>query len=214
MTTIPDPEEPERSPSAVPEGLVAAHAPGLELDLQLDETLAAADDWHPDERFVLGWAREALAGATDGERGTVHGERAGSCLLAVRLVERETMRALNRDWRGRDAPTNVLSFPAELPALDPETFAGDERAARVPLRVLGDLALCPAVIAAEARAQGKRADDHWAHLIVHGVLHLLGHDHEDATEAEAMEALERRLLARRDLPDPYAAPSSGTADAF
>ena len=102
---------------------------------------------------------------------------------------------LNREWRERDRPTNVLSFPAELPAL-PLAGGGS-------MRVLGDLAFCPAVIAREAREQGKPLEAHWAHLVVHGVLHLRGLDHEAESEACAMEALERRVLARHGIPDPY-----------
>lgn len=110
--------------------------------------------------------------------------------LSIRIVGEDEGRELNRQYRGRDYATNVLSFPAELPD-----------GVEVPL--LGDLAICAPVVAREAAEQGKRPGDHYAHMTVHGVLHLLGHDHEDEADALAMEALERRILAGLGVPDPY-----------
>ena len=125
------------------------------------------------------YAEAALAGRReDGE-------------LSVRIVDAEEGRALNRDYRDKDYATNVLSFPAELPP-------------GVPLPILGDLVLCAPVIAREAEEQGKPLKHHYAHMLVHGVLHLLGHDHMDEAEAEAMEAIEREVLAGLGIPDPYA----------
>ena len=116
--------------------------------------------------------------------------RKRSLNLGLRLVDPNEARALNRDWRGKDYATNVLSFPAELP---PE----------VGLALIGDLVICPEVVEREAREQGKPLDHHYAHLCVHGTLHLLGYDHETEPEAERMEALERKVLARLGIPDPY-----------
>ena len=110
--------------------------------------------------------------------------------LALRVVDEKEGRALNRHYRGKDYATNVLSFPAELPE-------------GVALPVLGDIVLCAPVIAREAREQGKLAPAHWAHMTVHGVLHLLGLNHEDPVEAEAMENLERQILATLEIADPY-----------
>ncbi len=110
--------------------------------------------------------------------------------LAIRLVDAKEGRALNRHYRGRDYATNVLSFPVELPE-------------GVVLPLLGDLVICAPVVAKEALEQGKPLAAHYAHLTVHGVLHLLGLDHEDDREAEAMEQLERNILATLGLPDPY-----------
>lgn len=110
--------------------------------------------------------------------------------LSIRLVEADEGRALNRQYRGRDYATNVLSFPAELPP-------------GVPLPLLGDIVLCAPVIAREACEQGKPARDHFAHLTIHGVLHLLGHDHEEAAAATAMEVLEIRALATLGIDNPY-----------
>ncbi|MCM2355292.1 MAG: rRNA maturation RNase YbeY [Arenimonas sp.] len=110
--------------------------------------------------------------------------------LAIRLVDAKEGRALNRHYRGKDYATNVLSFPADLPE-------------GVDLPLLGDLVICAPVVAKEAQDQGKPLAAHYAHLTVHGVLHLLGLDHEDEREAEAMEQLEREILAGLGLPDPY-----------
>ena len=116
--------------------------------------------------------------------------------LAIRIVGSREGRALNRHYRGRDYATNVLSFPADLPEGLPEGI-------RMPL--LGDLVLCAPVIAREAKEQHKPLTAHYAHLTVHGALHLLGWDHGDDVEAEAMEQLERGILAGLGLPDPYRA---------
>ncbi|WP_045727952.1 rRNA maturation RNase YbeY [Xanthomonas sp. GPE 39] len=115
--------------------------------------------------------------------------------LAIRLVDQREGRALNQHYRGKDYATNVLSFPAELPD-------GLPKGIRLPL--LGDLVICAPVVAREAAEQGKSLNAHYAHLTVHGVLHLLGWDHEDDKEAEAMEQLEREILAELGVSDPYA----------
>ncbi|HKK22196.1 MAG TPA: rRNA maturation RNase YbeY, partial [Pseudohaliea sp.] len=115
----------------------------------------------------------------------------GAAELTVRVVDEAEGRELNRRYRGKDYATNVLSFPADLPP-------------GVDLPLLGDLVLCAPVVAREAAGQGKLEAHHWAHLTVHGVLHLLGEDHQGDAEAERMEAAERRILAGLGMPDPYA----------
>lgn len=149
------------------------------VDLEVTSQLDAAEA--PDVAAFERWAGAAVAAVDDRPRAE----------LAVRIVDLDEGRALNARWRDRDRPTNVLSFPADLP---PELG--------IPL--LGDLVICAPVVAREAAEQGKVGTDHWAHLVVHGVLHLLGHDHEIDAEAEAMEALERRILAGLGIGDPYA----------
>jgi probable rRNA maturation factor len=111
--------------------------------------------------------------------------------IGILLADDAAVRELNRAWRGKDKPTNVLSFPAPPHAGGPGT------------RALGDIVLAFETVTGEAEAQGKTLADHAAHLIVHGVLHLLGYDHETEDEAEAMEALEVRALARLGIADPY-----------
>ena len=137
----------------------------------------------PDDASLMAWAQRALGeGGRDGE-------------LVLRLVDGDESQALNKQYRGRDKPTNVLSFPAEpMPELMQALHAD------LPL---GDLVLCAPVVNAEAAEQGKAPEAHWAHMVVHGCLHLQGHDHQRAEEAEQMEALERELLAELQFPDPY-----------
>ena len=124
------------------------------------------------------WVAAALAG------------RIREADLAIRIVATKEGRALNRHYRGKDYATNVLSFPADLPE-------------GVKLPLLGDLVLCAPVIAREAREQKKPLAAHYAHMTVHGALHLLGWDHEDAHDAECMERLEREILADLGVEDPY-----------
>ncbi|MCC5094621.1 MULTISPECIES: rRNA maturation RNase YbeY [Xanthomonas] len=114
--------------------------------------------------------------------------------LAVRVVDEKEGCSLNHHYRGKDYATNVLSFPAEMPQ-------GLPKGVKMPL--LGDLVICAPVVAREAAEQGKSLSAHYAHLTVHGTLHLLGWDHEDDKEADAMEQLEREILAELGIDDPY-----------
>jgi probable rRNA maturation factor len=140
---------------------------------------------------LVEWARAAA------------GRHAAGAELAIRIVTPAESRRLNREYRGTDRPTNVLSFAGAWPRA-----AGLARAARgsAPCgRALGDLAICASVVAREARAQRKAARAHWAHMVVHGTLHLLGYDHARARDAARMERRERTILARLGFADPYAA---------
>ncbi len=118
------------------------------------------------------------------------GRRKRRTEVNVVLFPETEARALNKQYRGKDYATNILSFPCE-------PLAGEKTG------LLGDLVMCPAVVAREAVEQGKPLRHHYAHLTVHGVLHLLGYDHETEPEAARMEALEIRILAGLDIPDPY-----------
>ncbi|TVS17255.1 MAG: rRNA maturation RNase YbeY [Gammaproteobacteria bacterium] len=149
----------------------------MALDLALQRATACPDLLPADVAFRT-WVLAAL-----------HGHREAAELV-IRIVDADEGRALNAAWRGREKATNVLSFPADLPA-------------DLGLPVLGDLVLCAPVVASEAAEQGKPLADHYAHLTVHGVLHLLGYDHEQDADAERMEAEERRILAGLGIPDPY-----------
>ncbi len=159
-------------------------APGP-LRVSLDISVEAGD-WGP-ERALGALARKAVAAAT-AELGLK-----GQSELGLLFTDDASIRALNAEWRGKDKPTNVLSFPA---------FAVKPGGVVPPM--LGDIVIARETIVAEAAAEAKPLDHHLTHLVVHGFLHLLGHDHEDDGEAEAMEAAERRILARLAIPDPYA----------
>ncbi len=134
----------------------------------------------PDADRLAHWVQAALTGAG----GTV----------TVRVVGTDEIRTLNRDYRDSDKPTNVLSFPAGkiqgLPAEESEP--------------LGDIVICAEVVSAEASEQGKALEDHWAHMLVHGTLHLLGYDHMTDEEAHDMERLEVGILAAGGVGNPYA----------
>ncbi|WP_133499537.1 rRNA maturation RNase YbeY [Cognatilysobacter terrigena] len=121
-------------------------------------------------------------------------DRDAPASLAIRIVAPDEGRKLNRTYRGKDYATNVLSFPAERPQGLPDD---------VELPDLGDLVICADVVAREAAEQGKKPADHYAHLTVHGVLHLLGWDHQEDDEAEAMESRESAILAGLGIADPY-----------
>ncbi len=115
--------------------------------------------------------------------------------LAVSVVDSEKMTELNQQFRGKQAPTNVLSFPAEAEAIDGIVH-------------LGDIVLCANVIESEAKQQHKAIDAHWAHMVVHGMLHLQSYDHLDDEQANIMESLETRTLASLGFPDPYTNPEN------
>lgn len=119
--------------------------------------------------------------------------RGGRSELSVVFTDDAAVRELNAGWRGKDKPTNVLSFPA---------FSTSPDAPLPPM--LGDIVLAAETVAREAALEGKPLANHITHLVVHGLLHLLGYDHETDAEAEEMEALERAALARLAIPDPYA----------
>jgi probable rRNA maturation factor len=117
--------------------------------------------------------------------------------VSIRVVDEAESQALNSRYRQRDKPTNVLSFPADLP---PE----------LELPLLGDLVICAPVVAREAAQQNKSPEAHWAHMVVHGCLHLLGYDHISDAEAEEMEALETRIITQLHYPAPYTDPGADT----
>ena len=110
--------------------------------------------------------------------------------LTIRVVDEEESQSLNSQYRGKDNPTNVLSFPFEAPA-------------EIELDLLGDLVICAPVVGKEATEQSKEEIAHWAHMVIHGTLHLQGYDHIEDEEAEAMEALEVKILSALGFPDPY-----------
>jgi probable rRNA maturation factor len=144
--------------------------PSKRLDLSVQ--YACNREGLPLRTDFVRWARAALAGGG---------------VVTIRLVDADEGQALNREYRGKDYATNVLSFPYETTP-----------------RVVGDLVICPSVVAREAGEQNKPVAAHYAHLTVHGMLHLQGRDHDNDDEAQVMEDEERKILAALGFPDPYA----------
>ena len=133
----------------------------------------------PDEAQFHSWAEKAWLGADPSE-------------VTIRIVDNDESRELNHQYRGKDKPTNVLSFPFEAPA-------------GITMPLAGDLVICAPVVEKEAQEQHKEPVAHWAHMVVHGILHLQGYDHIEDNEAEVMEALEVRLLSQLGFANPYEA---------
>lgn len=148
----------------------------IELELDLQVACNAAN--LPTEQDFRLWATAALQGLRDAAE------------LSIRLIDETESAELNMQYRQKNGPTNVLSFPADLP---PE----------LELPLLGDLAICKQVVEREADEQHKTCLDHWAHMVIHGTLHLLGYDHFDDDEAEEMETLEIALLKTLNISNPY-----------
>lgn len=169
---------------------------GLEIDI-----LREAGDW-PGETEE--WVRRAA------EHAYVVAGPSEEAELCIVLANDAFVRTLNKTYRGKDKSTNVLSFPVSaMPAAagGEPMWVGEGR-----MVLLGDVVLAEETIAREAGEQDKTFADHLSHLVVHGVLHLLGHDHEENVEAEAMEALERDILEDLDIADPYAAEGGRVRD--
>jgi probable rRNA maturation factor len=155
--------------------------------MNVDVQVATRSRGAPNVADVQHWAQVALARAQG-----LHDVE-----LTIRMVDRAEGAALNEQYRGslgKQGATNVLAFPFEEPAPLPA----------VATRLLGDVVICAPVVTQEAHAQGKSREDHWAHLTIHGVLHLLGFDHELPEDAAVMEGVERELLAQLGIADPYA----------
>jgi len=148
---------------------------------QLDIQRIAEVGWQPDEQELQAWVDAALSDfGQDTE-------------IVVRIVDEQEIAELNACYRHKQGPTNILSFPFEMP----EGIDGIE------LNLLGDLVICAAIVEKEAREQGKQLAHHWAHIVVHGVLHLLGYDHIDDDEAELMESREIAILKQLNINNPY-----------
>lgn len=147
----------------------------IKLEIQ---RVAASSQGQPTDEQLFAWAAAAIESEED------------EVEMVIRLVDEQESQQLNRDYRGKDNPTNVLSFPFEAP---PE----------VPLSLIGDLVICVPLVAQEAAQQQKALAAHWAHMVVHGALHLQGYDHQDDHEAQIMEDREREILDTLQFPDPY-----------
>ena len=152
----------------------------------VDVQIACSDSGIPSEKDIQDWVEFAA-----GQSGRAPDSPAD---IAVRIVDAAEIQTLNHVYREKDAPTNVLSFSAgEMDGLPNDA-----------VRQLGDIVVCAPVVSEEAARQGKLLSDHWAHMLVHGVLHLLGFDHENDADADEMERLEVAILKDRGIADPYA----------
>jgi len=152
------------------------------VDVQVADSISHV----PDSAEIHGWIEATLAEAAGGQ----------ACEVSVRVVDEAEGRELNKRFRDKDYATNVLSFPTDASLqLLPAELQG----------MLGDIVICGPLVAREAGEQDKDIAHHWAHLLVHGTLHLLGHDHEVEADAREMEALEVRILSSRGVADPYIA---------
>ena len=147
------------------------------MTITIDVQYASTCQQVPEEKKIIKWAREALA------------EENVNSEFTVRIVDENEILELNRRWRGIDKTTNVLAFPAGENTVAPD--------------LLGDIVICAPVILREAGEQNKQVDAHWAHIIIHGLLHLLGHDHARDKEARVMEEREIEILKRLNFPNPY-----------
>ncbi|WP_428772103.1 rRNA maturation RNase YbeY [Vibrio sp.] len=151
------------------------------MSIELDLQLAVEDSIGlPDESDFQHWLTQAVTAFQP------------QAEVTIRIVDQAESQQLNHDYRGKDKPTNVLSFPFEAPE-------------GIELDLLGDLVICRQVVEQEAREQGKPLLAHWAHMVVHGSLHLLGYDHIEDDEAEEMEALETQIMQQMGFDDPYLA---------
>lgn len=153
------------------------------MSVQIEVQFALEDEALPPSSAFRIWANAALADL-DRDAG-----------IAIRITDEDESRQLNNEYRGKDSPTNVLSFPFEAPEGVPAEELGNH---------LGDLVICAPVVEREAVEQKKTPAAHWAHMVVHGVLHLRGFDHENQADAEEMEGREREVLDGLGFADPYA----------
>lgn len=140
--------------------------------------------WLPDEPLCENWISAALDCAN----------MQGDYVISLRCVDESESSAINHQYRGKNSATNVLSFPANIPS---------GMRSILEFELLGDIVICPQVVALEADLQGKSLEGHWAHMLVHGLFHLLGYDHESVEGAETMEKLEIKALERLGISNPY-----------
>lgn len=150
----------------------------FDIDIQRIDNSALV----PNDQQIKSWAQLALKSLlTKAE-------------LTIRIVDTTEMQTLNKQYRSKDYPTNVLSFPSSIPATLRE---------KLDSHFIGDIIICPNILSKESVEQNKVLDHHWAHMIVHGVLHLLGYDHINQTDEEKMQALEIQILSQLGIDNPY-----------
>ena len=200
-----EPEPP--STSSVPIGKVPSASPEIHWHIlfepESESESESGTEVESAPEGVTNWFVEHCCRATLVQQGQLDLAGVSDLELSVQLLDTEAMRELNLQYRHKNSPTNVLSFASEMPLMVADTGVARD-AVGGGLLILGDLVLCPDIIAREATEQSKIPLQHWAHMLVHGTLHLCGYDHEDVQEAQAMEELEILVLSGLGIPDPYA----------
>jgi probable rRNA maturation factor len=158
------------------------------MTVTVDVQVADPGESVPTKQQLIAWARAALS------------HRQEDAELSIRVVGETESTDLNHRYRARQCPTNVLSFPADIPA-------------GIPVALIGDIVICRSVVEREAAEQDKPVESHWAHMVIHGALHLLGYDHQNDEQAAAMENLEVQILRRLGYADPYVTGDRGSPSA-
>lgn len=165
-------------------------------------SVADVGDWLPSDAQLTHWVSATLSQSTPDALDSVESLNNTSVEVSVGCVSSVEMRELNEQYRDKDKSTNVLSFPADMPILP----ADGEKT--INTLILGDIIICPEVLKLEATEQSKTVEHHWAHMVIHSVLHLNGHDHMDEKAAHTMESLEIQILSNLGITNPYLAASA------
>jgi len=171
----------------------------VHIDIQIADDISESIEEPPPSHMLCVWAQAAWQGEVQAE-----------AVLSLRIVSTAESQQLNHQYRGKNTATNVLSFPMQMEC-DTETLMDDDLLAAqqhetsliMAQNILGDLAICAEVVEHEAHQQGKSQQAHWAHMVVHGMLHLQGFDHIEDDEAQEMEQLESRIMQQLKFADPY-----------
>jgi len=173
----------------------------VQMDIQIAEDLSDSTEEPPPSSQLINWAQAAWQGNVVDEP-----------VISLRIVSPAESQQLNNDYRGKNKPTNVLSFPMQMDDVftQLQDMLDDEQEDEnlTPESILGDLVICADVVAQEAHLQAKSSDAHWAHMVVHGMLHLQGYDHIEDEDAQQMEQLETQIMQSLGFVDPYQIKSS------
>lgn len=173
----------------------------VQMDIQIAEDLSESTEEPPPSRLLTNWAQSAWQGEANEDP-----------VVSLRIVSPAESQQLNNDYRGKNKPTNVLSFPMQVESMQMESMQADENFSlteemkeelSMSESLLGDLVICAEVVEQEALQQSKSSQAHWAHMMVHGMLHLQGYDHIEDAEAQQMEQLEANILLGLGFADPY-----------
>jgi len=173
-----------RDDSEPPSRPLSQYSVSISIDDALDSSTV------PPSEQINAWVEHVIPSVPANEQKAIHFD------VSVSVVDENAMQTLNREYRSKDKPTNVLSFPSGMPLMAAEP-------GNLSFQALGDIVICQPVMVSEAIEQNKPIEHHFAHMLVHSVLHLFGYDHETQAEAETMEALEIKMLSELSIPNPY-----------